>query len=114
MPFRSLRTIEAWLEEFRATGHPVGDGIKVMTQDGADGANTGLVGVRLVNASTSMYIQPAEPGAVTWVVTMEPRESPITLDAEGVRALAQELAVVSELCRFLESKSAAFRGDDSP
>lgn len=114
MPFRSLRTLELWLEEFRTTGQPVGDGVKVMTQDGDDGANTGLVGVRLVNASTSMYIQPAEPGAVSWIVTMEPRESPITLDADGVRALAEELAVVSELCRFLESKSAAFVGSDSP
>jgi hypothetical protein len=114
MPFRSLRTLEVWLEEFRADGHPIGDGIRVMTQDGDGGANTGLVGVRLVNASTSMYIQPAEPGAVTWVVTMEPRESPITLDADGVRALADELGVVSRLCRFLESKSAAFVEPDSP
>ena len=45
MPFRSLSTLESWLDEFRSLGYPLEGSVKVMGQDGEDGANTGLVGV---------------------------------------------------------------------
>src|SRR5689334_14439732 len=61
MPFRSQRTLDAWLAEFREQGHPVAGSLKVMEQDGHDGADTGLVGVRLANATTVTYIQPERP-----------------------------------------------------
>ncbi|MFH8251961.1 hypothetical protein ACH3VR_16470 [Microbacterium sp. B2969] len=114
MPFRSQRTLEAWLEEFRAEGHAVPGALKVIVQDGEAGANTGLVAVELANASTVTYIQPVAPFAVSWVVTMEPREDALVLDAEGVLQLGNELAMVADLCRFLEQKSAEFIGTDTP
>lgn len=114
MPFRSQRTLDSWLAEFRDQGHPVAGSLKVMEQDGHEGANTGLVGVRLANASTVTYIQPERPYAVKWVVTLEARDEALVLDAGAVRALADELSVVAALCDFLEAKSSAFIGADTP
>ncbi|QIG39538.1 hypothetical protein G5T42_08590 [Microbacterium sp. 4R-513] len=114
MPFRSQQTLEGWLDEFRALGHPITGSLKVMQQDGDDGADTGLVGVRFANTSTITYLQPDGPYSAHWVVTMEPREEPVVLDAEGVHALAAELAMVGTLCRFLEEKSADFPRADTP
>lgn|SRR6478752_4343238 len=112
MPFRSRQTLEGWLEEFRAEGHPIHGSVKVMQQDGEGGVNTGLVGVRFANSSTITYIQPEAPYAMKWVVTMEGREESLTLDAEAVAELATELTMVSALCEFLEAKSAEFIGVD--
>jgi hypothetical protein len=114
MPFRSRDTLEAWLEEFRALGYPVAGSLKVMQQDGEDGENTGLVGVRLANASTVTYVQPEAPYSMKWVVTMEAREDPVVLDSAGLMNLASELAIVSALCAFLQAKSAAFKEGDQP
>lgn len=114
MPFRSQRTLEGWLEEFRALGHPIAGTVKVMGQDGDDGADTGLVGVRFANASTITYIQPEAPYSVKWVVTMEPREEPVTLDAASLRELVAEVTVVAALCEFLEARSAEYRETDTP
>lgn len=114
VPFRSQRTLEVWLAEFRDQGHPVAGALKVIEQDGDAGANTGLVAVRLANASTVTYIEPESPYAAKWVVTMEARDDALVLDADGVRALAAELTTVSALCDFLEAKSASFVGTDTP
>ncbi|TDN91666.1 hypothetical protein [Microbacterium sp. BK668] len=114
MPFRSQLTLESWLTEFQEQGHRIDGTFKVMHQDGEDGANTGLVGVQLANASTVMYIQPEAAFATRWVVTMEARDEAITLDSDGVRALSDELATVSALCEFLETKSAGYSGLDTP
>lgn len=107
MPFRSQQTLELWLEEFRALGYTIAGTIKVMEQDGEDGDNTGLVGVRLANAQTVTYVQPEAPYSPRWVVTMEARDEPVVLDSVGLMDLAAELTVVSALCAFLQAKSAA-------
>lgn len=112
MAFRSLHTLETWLEEFAKMGYPLGTTMKVMQQDGASGANTGLVGVTLTSAATTTYIQPDAVGSSRWVVTFEPRDSALVLDPAGLLHLSTELATVSALCAFLQAKSAEFRGDD--
>lgn len=114
MPFRSQRTLEVWLEEFRELGYPIAGSLRVMQQDGADGANTGLVGVHLANASTVTYVQPEAPYSTKWVVTLESREDPVVLDSAGLLNLASELAMVSALCAFLQAKSAASAPLDTP
>lgn len=108
MPFRSMSTLESWLDEFRALGHAMSGQFKVIQQDGEQGADTGLVAISLSRASTVTYIQPDVDGSQAWLVTMEPREDTVTLDADSVRELAAELAVVSALCDFLQQKSAAY------
>lgn len=114
MPFRSRHTLEQWLEEFRALGYPIAGALKVMQQDGDDGANTGLVGVELANAATVTYVQPEAPYSLRWVVTMEPRDEAVVLDSAGVMSLAAELSMVSALCAFLQAKSAALSTPDAP
>jgi hypothetical protein len=113
MPFRSLHTIEAWLDEFRGLGYPLDPSIKAMQQDGQNGSNTGLVGVTLAGAGASAaYIQPDELGSTRRVVTFEPRETDVTLDPAGLLRLSSELATVSALCAFLQAKSNEFAGED--
>jgi hypothetical protein len=112
MPFRSMSTLESWLDEFRGMGYPIAGSVKVIPQDGGEGADTGLVAVELVHASTVTYIQPDLDGSAEWVVTMEPRETAVTLSVDSLRGLSAELLVVSELCAFLQMKSHAFVGQD--
>src|SRR5690349_17831617 len=111
MPFRSRRTLEAWLEEFVQLGYPASGSLKVMDQDSSDGEDTGLVGVQLAYASTVTYLQPDGPYSTRWVATMEPREAPVVLDSAGLLHLSTELATVSALCAFLQAKSAVLRDD---
>jgi hypothetical protein len=107
MPFRNTETLQAWLHEFADQGHPEVKGLKVLRQDGDDN-EAGLVRVQLTYASTATYLEPVAPGAPQWAVTLEPREDAVILDAAGLQQLATELALVSTLCAFLESKSEAF------
>ena len=104
----------SWLDEFEQLGYRFRSEVKVIQQDGAGGADTGLVSVRLVDAGTVITIQPEIRGAIRWAITMEPRESPVMMDAPAVLNLAAELTVVSTLCAFLQAKSVAFVGVDAP
>ena len=108
MPFRSQDTLQEWLDEFHDLGYPVTGTLKVLPQDGEDGSNTGLVAVSLHNASTVTYIQPESQGSHRWVVTLEPRENAVVLDAAGLHGLASELSIASVLCSFLQGKSQSF------
>ncbi len=103
MSFRSRETLAAWLDEFQALGYPVDRTVRVIEQDGAGGANTGLVAVEL-SSGLSAYIQPdGVPGR--WAVTLESREAELELPAADVARLSAELATVSALCTFLEAKA---------
>lgn len=107
MPFRDTETLQSWLREFTAQGHPEVRALKALRQDVEDESEAGLVRVQLANATTITYLEPAAPGAVDWVVTLEPREEVVVLDAHGLQKLSVELATVSALCTFLRDKSAA-------
>jgi hypothetical protein len=112
MPFRNMTTLESWLDEFRSKGYPLVGSVRVMGQDGEDGANTGLVGVALTQADVAVYIQPETLESTRWLVTFEAREAQLDLDSAAVLRLSSELATVSALCAFLEGKSAAYVGTD--
>lgn len=104
MPYRTHAVLESWLNEFRAAGHELLG--HVALQDGSDGRDTGLVIVRLGNATTQMFMQPVAPGDPHWEITFEARHSDLVLTAQQVDALSEELHRAAELCRFLEEKSA--------
>ena len=112
MPFRSQDTLQGWLDEFRALGYPIAGSLKVLPQDGDEGENTGLVAVHLRNATTVTYIQPESTGSHRWVVTLEPRDTAVILDAPALLGLSSELAIASTLCSFLQGKSQGV--DDTP
>ncbi|TDN90720.1 hypothetical protein [Microbacterium sp. BK668] len=105
MPYRRFATLQAWVEEFTRLGYPLKGSIRVIPQDGEEGADTGLVAMRLLDSPTEIYIEPpAKPGA-EWTITFEPREQAVRLGASAVKALAGELATLSALCAFLQQKS---------
>ena len=102
MSFRSRETLQEWLTEFQTLDYPADRTVRVIEQDGADGANTGLVAVQLTGG-LSAYIQPGADG--TWIVTLESREEASELDSAAVSRLSAELSTVSSLCAFLQAKS---------
>lgn len=104
MQFRTKETLHRWVEEFIAT-RGAGEKINVVVHDADEGHDTGLVVVPLSDASTSIYMQPAEPGHHQWRITLEPRHDTAVLDHHRLNALAVELLVAAELCAYLEAKS---------
>lgn len=112
MPFRSMSTLQSWLDEFEELGYPIAESAKVIPQDGEDGADTGLVVFQLVNAPTLAYLQP-DMTALEWLVTMEARERPSTMNPAAVMNLAFELSVLSALGAFLQTKSRDFMNQNA-
>lgn len=104
MPFRSKSTLESWLEEFRSVRND-GDLIRVIIQDGADGADTGLVIVPLANVSTAIVMEPVSAGDSHWIIRFEARSDAFDLTAQNLHGLSAELAVAAALCDFFERKS---------
>lgn len=108
MPFRTMSTLETWLDEFRTLGYPVSDGIRVIPQDAEEGTDTGLVAAPLDSVSTVFYVEPVGLGSSAWQVTFEPRDHAASLDAASVLKLSSELATLSALCAFFQAKAEAF------
>jgi len=107
MPFRNLATLQGWVDEFEQLGYRFDGRLKVVQQDGANGANTGLVLVTLSAPPTSLTIQPETRDAIRWAVTIEVRDAPVTLDPPEMQLFATNLSTISALCAFLQAKSLA-------
>jgi hypothetical protein len=105
MPFRSLEVLQSWVAEFELIHAPRNGAVRVIPQDGDDGADTGLVAMRILNSPTEIYLEPPRSAGEEWTVTFEPREEPVRLKADDVRRIANELATLAELCAFLQQKS---------
>ncbi|MHA7241207.1 hypothetical protein [Arthrobacter sp. TMS1-12-1] len=104
MPFRSKQTLETWLDEFRTTREG-GALVSVLVQDGADGADTGLVIVPLRNDSMEIFMQPVAVGDPQWSIWFGTRDEGAELTAAELHGLAAELLVAASLCQFLQEKS---------
>ena len=104
MPYRTQAVLQDWLDEFRAEGHEVH--AHVALQDGSDGRDTGLVIVRLVNATTEMFMQPIAPGDYHWEITLQARPHDSVIAPDQLDELSAELQRAADLCRFLQEKSA--------
>ena len=114
MPFRNKDTLEAWLREFAAMGYSMPDHLRVVQQDGDEGANTGLVMLTLDDPPTVIAVQPREPYAVDWVVSILPREKEVALSGPTAMEYSGVLASLSLLCAFLETKSRGYLQRDAP
>lgn len=112
MPFRTQEILTQWLEGFLATGRAIEGTVEVLRQDGADGADTGLVVIELANAPTTLYLEPVAPGDPRWSITFLARDVDAARSPDRVSALAAELAVIAELCRHLEALSASWDAPD--
>ena len=107
MPFHSQEMLEQWLEEFAALGYSISERVKVIPQDGADGLDTGLIALNLLDSMTLTYLQPEPLGSIHWGITFEARDSDLKMGAGRTLELSAELAMVSILCTFLQTKSLA-------
>lgn len=114
MPFRNRETLEAWLREFEAMGYAMPDHVRVIQQDGEHGANTGLVALTLENPPTVITVQPREPYAVDWIVTIERREDAVALTGPATMKYSDALASIAVLCAFLQTKSEGYLHPDEP
>ncbi|MFH8248974.1 hypothetical protein ACH3VR_01235 [Microbacterium sp. B2969] len=109
LPFRTLIILQSWVDEFGDRGAPALSSIRVIPQDGAAGADTGLVAVRIPDSPTVIYIEPPPRGSpLEWTITFEPREEAVTLGAHAVARMAVEVTALADLCMFLQQKSEAF------
>lgn len=108
MPYRSMSTLESWLDEFRQLGYPIEGTIRVIPQDAEEDSDTGLIAATLGTAPTVFYVEPAAPGTANWQVTFEPRDTAASLSAAAVLKLANELSTLSAMCAFFQAKSEAF------
>lgn len=110
--YHTLPTLQGWIDEFTDLHAPFVSEVVVLIQDGEDGADTGLVEIRMVNATTVTTIEPEFVGSNRWVTVFDARDEPLRLDAKTVMWLSRELATVSELCSFLERKASAYEIGD--
>ncbi|MDQ1124812.1 hypothetical protein [Microbacterium trichothecenolyticum] len=109
MPFRTVSTLQAWVDEFQALGYDDAEILRVIPQDEEDGTDAGLIAAKLRSVSTTFYVAPGdEADSTDWAVTFEPRENAAPLPAGRVMALAGELATLAALCSFLQARSEAF------
>src|SRR5690349_13722645 len=109
MPFRTMATLQSWVDEFNDRGYSVMSSVRVIPQDGSDGADTGLVAVRIPDSPTEIHIEPPPRGSgLEWTITFEPREEPVTLGSHAVAVVAKEVEALAALCTFLQEKSDAF------
>lgn len=106
MPYRERSTLEIWLKEF-TEDHELGELVKVIPQDGSQGADTGLIVFPLGKGTTSVYIEPIAVGDLRWRIHFEPREDEAVMGSAQVHAMAAELEMAAALCDFLEAKSDA-------
>ncbi|WP_125131257.1 hypothetical protein [Microbacterium sp. 10M-3C3] len=113
MTFLTIATLEEWIDQFRALGYAVPDDVRVVPQDGGEGADTGLVVATLDSVPTKLYIQPVEVGSLDWCVTFEPRAEASATNAATVMGIATELMVISALCAFLEARARAHATPDA-
>lgn len=105
MPFRSKDTLQAWLEEYAASGVGGGGVAFVADQEPVDGVDSGLVIFPLANATTSVYLAPVMVGVPDWRVTFEAQPEVTELSPDAVHDLCRELSYAADLCAFLQRKS---------
>lgn len=105
VPFRSKDMLNAWLEEFAASGTGEDVAAFVADQDPVDGVDSGLVIYPLANATTSVYLAPIAVGVPDWRVTFEAQPEVTELSPESVYELCREISRAADLCAFLQRKS---------
>lgn len=107
MPHRDRATVAAWIDEFNGGWHPIATTVDVLEQREADGSDRGLVVVRLRTAPTVTYLHTVDDEHPVWVATFEARDHDIHLDSTELTQLADDFAVLANLCAFLQQKTDA-------
>lgn len=114
MTFLNITTLQSWIDEFRELGYPLPAEVRVVPQDGDEGADTGLILAKLSATPTTLYIQPVAVGSQEWCVTFEPRAESSAASPADVTKIAMELTVLGALCAYVEAQARRHIAADAP
>lgn len=104
-PRRTRQQLEEWVKEFQDEEHCIAGTILVAPQEDAESEDTGLVILRLRNASASIFMKPRSYDDPMWELTLTEQPDELMLSVHDVTSLAAEYVIASNLCTFLQWKS---------
>ncbi|WAC70393.1 hypothetical protein [Microbacterium sp. SL75] len=104
-PLRSREQLETWVREFEDQEHCIAGRITVAPQEDSGDQDTGLVIVRLRNATASIFMGARGYDDPMWQLTITESPEELKLSAIDLTSLAAELVVAGNLCTFLQWKS---------
>lgn len=104
-PRRSREQLEAWVTEFEREEHCIAGSISVAPQEDDGEDDTGLVILRLRNASASIHMKPRSYDDPMWELTLSEQPESLSLSIHDITSLAAEYVIASNLCAFLQWKS---------
>lgn len=104
-PRRTRQQLEQWVQEFQDEEHCIAGTIQVAPQEDAESEDTGLVILRLRNASASIFMKPRSYDDPMWELTLTEQPDELVLSVHDVTSLAAEYVIASNLCTFLQWKS---------
>src|SRR5689334_22125095 len=106
MSFHSFETLVSWVMEFERS-HTFAGEVRVIPQDGSDGADTGLIAMRLVNSPAEIYIDPPDGTRSEWSVVFEPPEAEVRLGSAQLVTIAADVTALAQMCAFLQAKTSS-------
>lgn len=104
-PRRTREQLEAWVAEFEREEHCIAGSISVAPQEDDGEDDTGLVILRLRNASASIHMQPRSYDDPIWELTLSEQPHNLSMSIHDIASLAAEYVIASNLCTFLQWKS---------
>ncbi|MCJ1707286.1 hypothetical protein [Microbacterium sp. VKM Ac-2923] len=104
-PRRSREQLEEWVKEFEREEHCIAGSITVAPQEDTHTEDTGLVILRLRNASASIFMKPRSYDDPMWELTLTEHPADLGMSVHDLASLAAEYVVASNLCTFLQWKS---------
>lgn len=104
-PRRSREQLEEWVKEFEREEHCIAGSITVAPQEDTQTEDTGLVILRLRNASASIFMKPRSYDDPMWELTLTEHPADLAMSVHDLASLAAEYVVASNLCTFLQWKS---------
>ncbi len=104
-PRRSRAQLEAWVAEFENEEHCIAGSISIAPQEDDGHDDTGLVILRLRNASASIYMRPRSYDDPLWELTLSEQPQNLSMSIHDITSLAAEYVIASNLCTFLQWKS---------
>jgi hypothetical protein len=102
------RTIEQWLEDFRALGHRVPGTLRTLERDleAEEDFDGGLVLIKFELATTETFLERPSRDLPGWRVHFTARDEELVMSAAEVQNLAEELHMVARVASYLEARTA--------
>jgi hypothetical protein len=106
VPYRDRAQVEKWISEFWDTHSLFDKRISILDDEFVSQPNSGMVVVGLERSPGLTYLSvKMVDEKPRWTVMFEARPEPVHLDADGVRALANEIGALGVLCEYLQQRT---------